>query len=130
MEYKGYEIFIQQDAIATYALDENGFTQEETPTYSLLDNYVYVTDSNSKGLPTPEEPLDGWTDLGELKAAIDELSPTTDSIKAELEELRQALRDENISQGELARLSELADYIEFGDVELLEPAGVPEGTRN
>lgn len=43
-----------------------------------------------------------------------------------LEELREALRAESISYGELADLQELAPYIEPGDVELLEPAGVPE----
>lgn len=73
--------------------------------------------------------LSGYS-LKILKARIDEVEPTTPEIKAELEELRQALRDENISQGELIRLQELADYIEFGDVELLEPAGVPEGVKN
>lgn len=72
----------------------------------------------------------GFSELSEAKNYIDELEPTTPEIKAELEQLRQALRDENISQGELIRLAELADYIEFGDVELLEPAGVPEGVNN
>ena len=46
-----------------------------------------------------------------------------------LEELRQALRAENISYGELAELFKLHEYIEAGDVELLEAAGVPEGNR-
>ena len=71
-----------------------------------------------------------FSTLDEAKSYVNKLSPTTPEIKAELEELRQALRDENISQGELARLEELKDYIEFGDVELLEPAGVPEGVNN
>lgn len=43
-----------------------------------------------------------------------------------LEELRAELRAERISYGELAELADLADYIGPGDVELLEPAGVPE----
>ncbi len=46
--------------------------------------------------------------------------------KERLEELRMALRAENISYGELAELQSLAEFIEDGDVELLEPAGVPE----
>ena len=47
-------------------------------------------------------------------------------IKKRLEYLRQELRQERISYGELAELACLAEYIEPGDVELLEPAGVPE----
>lgn len=47
-------------------------------------------------------------------------------IKARLEELRTELRAERISMGELAELQSLAEHIEPGDVELLEPAGVPE----
>lgn len=45
---------------------------------------------------------------------------------ARLEYLRQELRAERISYGELAELQSLRDHIEPGDVELLEPAGVPE----
>jgi len=47
-------------------------------------------------------------------------------IKKRLEYLRQELRQERISYGELAELRSLADHIEKGDVELLEAAGVPE----
>jgi hypothetical protein len=47
-------------------------------------------------------------------------------IKNRLEELREVLRSESISYGELYELSLLKDYIEEGDVELLEAAGVPE----
>ena len=43
-----------------------------------------------------------------------------------LEELRIELRNERISYGELAELQSLSEYIEKGDVELLEAAGVPE----
>lgn len=43
-----------------------------------------------------------------------------------LEELRLRLRAQDISYGELAELQGLAPYIAPGDVELLEPAGVPE----
>lgn len=46
-----------------------------------------------------------------------------------LEQLRLALHAENISYGELAELQGLASYISDGDVELLEAAGVPEGSR-
>jgi hypothetical protein len=48
------------------------------------------------------------------------------TIKDRLEYLRAELRAERISYGELAELQSLAEHIEPGDVELLEPAGVPE----
>ena len=47
-------------------------------------------------------------------------------IKVRLEELREELRQERISYGELAELQSLAEHIEAGDVELLQAAGVPE----
>jgi len=47
-------------------------------------------------------------------------------IKERLEYLRQELRQERISYGELVELQSLAEHIEEGDVELLEAAGVPE----
>ena len=43
-----------------------------------------------------------------------------------LEYLREQLRAETISYGELAELESLKGSIEVGDVELLEAAGVPE----
>ena len=48
------------------------------------------------------------------------------TAKKRLEYLRRELRHERISYGELAELRELIPYIESGDVELLEAAGVPE----
>ena len=47
-------------------------------------------------------------------------------IKKRLEYLRQELRKERISYGELAELQSLAEHIEKDDVELLEAAGVKE----
>jgi len=47
-------------------------------------------------------------------------------INERLEYLRTELRNERISYGELAELQSLAQYIDRGDVELLEAAGVPE----
>lgn len=44
-----------------------------------------------------------------------------------LEYLRGELRGERISYGELAELQGLIAFIEPGDLELLEAAGVPEG---
>jgi len=47
-------------------------------------------------------------------------------IKKRLEEIRIELRNECISYGELAELQLLSEYIDQGDVELLEAAGVSE----
>lgn len=48
------------------------------------------------------------------------------NVEKRLEYLRQQIRNENISYGELAELQSLAEYIKADDVELLEWAGVPE----
>lgn len=47
-------------------------------------------------------------------------------MKKRLEYLRQELRAERISYGELAELQSLVTYIDSDDVELLEAAGVEE----
>jgi len=47
-------------------------------------------------------------------------------MKERLEYLRQEIRNERISYSEIIELQNLADYIEAGDVELLEWAGVNE----
>jgi len=47
-------------------------------------------------------------------------------IQKRLEELRKEIRKECISYDEIAELQSLAKYIDKGDVELLEWAGVPE----
>jgi hypothetical protein len=49
-------------------------------------------------------------------------------IAKRLEYLRQELRAERISYAELAELQSLAEYVQPGDVELLEAAGIPEST--
>ena len=48
--------------------------------------------------------------------------------KERLEELRSELRTECLSYGEIAELQDLAGHIAADDLELLEVAGVPEGT--
>ena len=50
----------------------------------------------------------------------------TKNIKKRLEYLRQELRAERISYGELAELQALKKYIDSGDTELLQAAGCPE----
>lgn len=47
-------------------------------------------------------------------------------IKKKLEELRQEIRNESISIGEIIELQSLSEYIDEGDVELLEWAGIKE----
>ena len=47
-------------------------------------------------------------------------------IKTRLEYLRGEIEAERISYGEIAELQSLAKYIDKGDVQLLEWAGVPE----
>lgn len=48
------------------------------------------------------------------------------TITERLEYLRGEIRGERISYGEIAELQSLAEYIDAGDVELLEWAGVKE----
>lgn len=52
------------------------------------------------------------------------------AAKKRLEELREELRAERISYGELTELQELSEYIDKDDVELLEAAGVPENDED
>ena len=47
-------------------------------------------------------------------------------IKKRLEYLRREIHKERISYGEIAELQSLVPYIDKGDIELLEWAGVPE----
>ena len=47
-------------------------------------------------------------------------------ITKRLEYLRNELRNERISYGELAELESLIPYIDKNDIELLQAAGVPE----
>ena len=46
-----------------------------------------------------------------------------EAIKQRLEYLRQQIKNENISYGELAELQSLAEHIDSNDVELLEWSG-------
>jgi len=48
------------------------------------------------------------------------------NIKKRLEYLRQEVRQERISYGELIELESLKNHIDLNDVELLEAVGVPE----
>jgi len=46
--------------------------------------------------------------------------------KIRLSEIRKSIDAECVSYGELVELASLVEYIESGDVQLLEWAGVPE----
>ena len=47
-------------------------------------------------------------------------------MKERLEEIREEIRNERVSIGELIELRSLIEFIDKDDVELLEWAGVPE----
>lgn len=47
-------------------------------------------------------------------------------MKERLEEIREEIRSERVSIGELIELRSLVNYIDKDDVELLEWAGLPE----
>ena len=49
-----------------------------------------------------------------------------EDILNRLEEIRDYIREENISYGEIAELQTLKDFIDKGDMELLQWAGVEE----
>jgi hypothetical protein len=59
-------------------------------------------------------------------AGVPEFEDDVERNKERLEYLRGEIRNESISYEELIELQSLAQYIEPNDVELLEPAGVPE----
>lgn len=62
----------------------------------------------------------------QAKEYLDIDTMLNEAREARLEELRYALEDESMSYGELIELQGLIPYIEPGDVQLLEAAGVPE----
>lgn len=97
--------------------------------------YAIYEDQECKGIRVKHEPVkwgnDTYTDLlstatrdgfGNLQYARLIPSPAAER----LEELRTELRAECISYSELVELASLAKFIDPGDVELLEAAGVPE----
>ena len=58
------------------------------------------------------------------------MTKTPAKIKKRLEYLRREIKAERISYGEIAELQSLAKYIDNGDVELLQWAGVSEEEYN
>lgn len=105
----------------------------------LIDGRYFVTserfDENHPRLYTLREAMpNGHIEtVGEFQGYTSARAAYTAARKlaekqARLEELRIELRAERISWGELAELQDLAPYIDPGDVELLEAAGIPEGS--
>lgn len=72
----------------------------------------------------------GPATLGECERWIAENTIAAKTPRDRLEELRAELRAERMSYDELAELQSLAAYIDAGDVELLEAAGIPEGATH
>lgn len=68
---------------------------------------------------------DGTIEILEVVTRLRPVAPEI-LIALRLEYLREELRAERLSWGELAELQYLAEYIHHSDVELLEAAGVPE----
>ena len=58
------------------------------------------------------------------------MSTKIKQIKKRLEYIREELKQERISYGELVELQSLIIYIDSNDIELLEAAGVPENDCN
>lgn len=90
--------------------------------------YVYVIDCDAlgeDGRPKVTCHHAVFSTSGALVGAIVGI-PAPDSPKERLEYLRQELRAERLSWGDVHELQSLAGHIEPGDVELLEAAGVPE----
>lgn len=51
------------------------------------------------------------------------------TARRRIEQIKESLKNENISYGELAELQSLTKYIDSDEVDLLEAAGVPEFTE-
>jgi len=88
-----------------------------------IDTYGHVSEHLPRGLAEKIATF--------RKNCIDELERREEeryiaNVKEHLEYLRQELRAERISTAELATLQSMAKFIDKGDVELLEAAGVPE----
>jgi hypothetical protein len=64
--------------------------------------------------------------MSDIRGSFTEHTGEALAARVRLEELRTELRAERTSWSELAELQSLAEYIDPGDVELLEAAGVPE----
>ena len=98
-----------QGSEARKRLNQNDVTSEYMPSY----HWEVVGGRCSLSFKTREE-------------ALNFVENTSKEIVKRLEYIRGEIREERISTGEICELQSLANYIEPGDVELLEWAGVPE----
>ena len=130
-------------------VSDNQAVQEEVeiiPVVHQEDIIEFITDEEEdavmeqmfKPIPSHHEPLIPTQEeldsehvgppemyLGEITTDVS-LFDAIDAKKERLEEIREELDNESISYGELVELEELVEYIEEGDVQLLQAAGVPE----
>lgn len=106
------------------------FIHQVTKGQEEIDSGLYLTCSENDGdnSDNGHYDIDLSKDLPLPKLKITPLSSNLvrATIKARLEYLRQELRAGTMSYGEIAELQSLAEYIDKGDVELLEATGVPE----
>lgn len=108
-------------------LDNNGTTTDDTAQYHVGFHREAIHIRSFRTEKEAAEFIGRLPDAVDGRYYLDGPEKTRTETPAErLEYLRKQLRDENISLNELAELQGLKDHIEPGDVELLEPAGVPE----
>jgi hypothetical protein len=113
---------IKTDPEKSYVQGRNGLTYMSEAEVLATDETVSIGGIAAKR----GNSINGCTRM--TVEAMDELAKkwTSARISMRLEYLRGELQAERISYGELAELQSLVEYIEPGDVELLEAAGVPE----
>lgn len=95
-------------------------------TRRALRTLVALTPLSAEDKQAAEDALD---DIDLYRGAVEDAKAiiAQDAYRAtRLEYLRGEIRAERISSGEIAELQSLAEYIETGDTELLQWAGVPE----
>jgi hypothetical protein len=90
----------------------------------ILDLMLAVEDEFTPVLPCIGHAVE--SEKSEIEISEPSLFEDIESKKERLEEIRTELDNESISMGELVELQDLTEYIEDGDVQLLEAAGVPE----
>jgi len=104
--------------------NEAGELQVDVVNDEIVDLMLAVEDEFTPVLPCIGHAVE--SEKSEIEISEPSLFDDIDSKKERLEEIREELNSESISMGELVELQDLTEYIEDGDVQLLEAAGVPE----